>query len=374
MNSSEELYILNDDQKALVRDNGASMEFNALTKLVSNNPNADGRDKIGRSIKEFMVKEMDLKPVATKRTIKGEFVLTEYHRQTIESNIKSMKPLEMVKVLFPDMLNPTLLSSEGRAIYKYYKEIANDKVYDMWDEPVESQEYKPPINFQALVGRANAYIPNQTNPAKSAYDTNNLRPVEERHLRALFAYVKTARFRYQASIYDKKADRVLFESTFIRYTADKAAELTPEEVDQYIAAAGETLNTVKIQRRIDAMENLIDTLLDGIDDNGDRKRLSMTHVETVNVLRTKLTDSKKLTQSLIQSLAGSRAEKMENRIKQSSSIINLVDAWVQEESRIKLIKLGQREKEEDANEVNRLSSMEHVKVLIQGLTQLEASK
>lgn len=372
MNTNSPEIVLTNSQKDLIKENCYSLDFNELTKLISGDSEVDGRSSIGQIIKEYMA-SLGKEPVIPKRQIKGEFILTDHHRHFIETNAKEMRPIEMLKVLFPDILNPSMLCSQGRAIFKYFKEISVDKVYDMWDEPVESQEYKPPVNFQALVGRANAYIPNQINPSKQAFDINNLKSGEERNLRALFAYTKTARFRYQASIYDKKPDRTLFESTFMRYVVDKASELTPEEVDQYIAAAAETINTAKIQRRIDTMENIIDGLLDGIDDNGERKKLSMTHVETVNVLRTKLTDSKKLTHSIVESLAGSRAKRLDNKLASVANMLNLTDSWTQEESRLQLLAIGKMEKEQDANEVKRIKNMSDVKALIKGLSEAEGS-
>jgi hypothetical protein len=67
-----------------------------------------------------------------------------------------------------------------------------------------------------------------------------------------------------------------------------------------------------------------------------------------------------------------RSDRVKNQIKENASIINLVQMWKEEETRVKLLKLADLRKQAVKQEIERLTTMDEVKARILGLTDDEA--
>lgn len=366
---NEELPVLTDQQKSIIDQNWSTLNIRDLVRLVFANPSLDGRSNEGKAVKLYVASK-GREITTTKKVIKGDIELSEQQKLFIQMNASTMKALEMAKALFPEAEVKTLLSAEGRAVFKY-AQLINSEDVDFWDEPVETKEYRPPKTIPAMLGLANTYVQNQLDPTKDAYDFNNLKPYDEKCLRALLSYMKTTRVRYQAGLYDKKADRTLFESTFIRLTHDKP-DLSTGDVDMYVAAASELVNITREERKILKLEDQLDQILSG--EGEDRQRLSQAFVELLNQTRTKWDASKARYKGFMDSLESTRAKRNEHMIQKNQSVLNLLEAWQKDQqTREDIIAQGEREKEEDAAEVKRLTDMESIVALIAGHTKEEAS-
>lgn len=361
------LPVLTSEQIEIIEANWRK-DIGEITRLVFNDDSLDGRTNEAKVVKMYLVsKDREIK--TTKKVVKGDLELTDQQKMFIKMNAPSMKALEMTKALFPNKEITTLLGSEGRAVYKYAQELDKNHV-DFWDEPVESREYKSPRSVPQVLGLANSYISNQLDPSKEAYDFNNLRPFEEKCLRALQGFLRTIRFRYQASSYEKKADRILFESSFIRMTHDKP-DLSAADVDMYVAAAAEQVNITREERKILKLEEKLEEILDG--EGEERRALTQSFVELLNQTRTKWDASKARYKGFVDSLESTRAKRDETKIKQNQSVLNLLEAWQKsEETRNQIIAFGEKEKHEDKDEVKRLEKFEGVIALIAGHTRQEA--
>lgn len=365
--------ILFESQKRTIDEWYDKEDLGALTRRTFGNPKLDGRTNEGKAIKMYLAEKSEVVST-TKKIPVPEVILTDEQRKFIEDNIKEMKPLEMAKVLFPDANITTLLRAEGRAIYRHCKVVDRANI-DFWDEPVDSKEYRPPSTLQAVLGLTNSYVANPVDSTKSYYVHGNLRPYEEKSLRALQGYLKTTRFRYQAAQYDKKADRTLFESSFIRTTHDKP-DLSAADVDMYVAGAAEMVNITREERKILRLEDKLNAILGdgGDDEGGERQHLSQAFVELINQTRTKWDASKKRYQDIMGGLESTRAKRDEHKIQRSQSVLNLLEAWQKdEETRNDIIAFGVKEKMEDAQEVKRLTEMDGVIALIAGMTVREGS-
>lgn len=338
-----------------------------ITRAVFGDPMLDGRTNEAKAIKIYLASRGE-KMTTTKIPPKGEVKLTDHQKEFIRTNVEAMKPLEMAKILYPDRAITTLLSGEGRAVYKYAQEMHRDQV-DFWDEPVESKEYKGPTSIQGVLGLANTHVANNIDPTKDVYDYNNLRPYDLKCLRALQGYLRSVRFRYQASSYEKKADRTLFESSFVRSVHDKP-DLSSTDIDQYVLGAAEMVNIVREERKILRLEVKLDAMLDGDEEQG---RMTQAFVELLNQTRTKWDASKARYQKIMGDLESTRAKRDEHKTKRNESVLNLLEAWQKDEqTRNDIIAFGEREKAEDKDEVQRLSQMEGVIALIAGQTKTEA--
>jgi hypothetical protein len=201
-----------------------------------------------------------------------------------------------------------------------------------------------------------------------------MKPGQEKNLKALLSYMRNTKFILQASQYDKKADRDLFESTFVRFVQDKAADLVPEEVDMYVSAAAETVHVSQTERGIQKQEDMIEECLNDKDDkDGGKIRLSMSLVDSVNSLRDKLDKSKGRLKGLIESVSGSRSKRIDNKSNKDDHLGNLLALWSDPETRARLIELGLKEHEEDAKEYVRIRDAEDTWALIAGMDEDEAT-
>ncbi len=98
----------------------------------------------------------------------------------------------------------------------------------------------------------------------------------------------------------------------------------------------------------------------------------MTEVEQITQTRTKWDSAKARLKSLMEGLEGSRAKRLDAVKERNTSVLNLVDAWMNDpEWRADIIEIGKREKAEDAAEVIRLRGMDEVIALITGQSEEE---
>lgn len=368
--SLDNLPVLSEEQKAYVEAHWED-PIGDLAKHVSGDDKQDGRSFWGIAIKEYLAGKGKITKTS-KKVVKGDITLTEDQCRFVQNSHRTMKTMEMTRLLFPDGGKLSPLSREFKAVYRYTKDL-DDSDMDKWDEPVESQEYKPPGGMPSLIGRVNDFVTNPHDHTKARFDPNNLKPFDERNLRALIGFLRTVRFKNQASQYTKFADRELFESTFIRLTYDKASEVEPGEVELYIAVASKTISVTRLERRIEKLEEAWDASMSGEDDSEGKKRgSSMALAELINESHTKVGTYSKEIKSLIEDLDGKRSKRIDSRNNRNSSILSLFDAWIEEESRNDLIAIGMNEKDEDRAEIKRLKTTTDVMSLIAGHTEAEA--
>jgi len=367
---SQDLLDLTEEQKEqALQMSQEGMAIAQITKFIFKNEALDGRSIEGKTIKNLLAENgAEIKTTKFQKT-RSAFKLSEEQKEIILNNIDNVsKPMEMARLVLrlpPDKkIQP--LSFEYQAIFKFMQSINGDT--DKNEEPVEEKSYKPPIAIQHVIGKVNNYVkvPGQ---GKKAYDWNNLTKGDRLNLDTLVGYMNTERFVYQASQYIKKIDRILFESNFIRYTHNKP-DLTEEEVDQYIALCEEIVVSVSQSRRKIRLEDEIDNVLD----SEEGKRLSMVIVEAIKDAKKGIEDSKKRQADLHKSLSGTRHDRLKGKMDRNSSILNLLEAWQDEQKRNQIIQIGKREKREDEDEVERLSKMDDIVCLIAGMTKKEASR
>lgn len=161
-------------------------------------------------------------------------------------------------------------------------------------------------------------------------------------------------------------DRELYESSFIRYTHDKS-DLTQEEVDQYIVLSGETVIASNIQRRVEHLQGLLD---DAANDTEGR-RISMALVESINTAQNEYHQSVNRQHKLLDDLKQKRSTRLKNQLDENASILNLVEAWKEEDSRKKMIALAETRKQAIAEEIKNITSMDEIKARVLGLTEEE---
>jgi hypothetical protein len=363
--------ILSKDQQELAKslwNQGGKDKKDDLTLLNIAKTVAPNCEDLDRRSEEFkavrhLLTVLKLKTSGGRDYEKIEINLTEDQKEYIKTNSLESN-LELAQNIFRS--KTIAVSSKKYIAVKKYKEYllkgaveeaSSSGVSAENEESSENQQaYSPPDSIAQLATRVNFYISN----TYSKQRTNR----QQKNLDSLFAYLKTYRFIHQINTYTSDVDRKLFESSFIRYTFDKA-DLTQEEVDQYIVLCTEVVISANIQRTIQTMQEQIAVELDS------GEKIPMTLVEAVNSARTEYNQCVGRQQKLLNDLKVKRSERISKQVKENASILNLVQLWKDEESRKEMIKMADMRREVLKTEINKLSSMDDVKARIFGLTEQE---
>ena len=322
--------------------------------------NADGRTKEGRIVKEFLSSRNMTARSLHDYVPKEKIELTEEHKEYIVNNAGMMKGYEIARVIFKDS-SLSHVSQEARTINEFIK--ASDTEIEVafnQEEGVVENEYKAPRTFTATMHKINRYVLDGINKEK-------ITAKQKVDIQSLIGYLNTYRFCYQINSYDGDVSRDLFESSFVRYTYDKN-DLAQEEIDQYILLSAEVVIASTIQRRVEHLQRLLDDTAN----NTEGARISMSLVEAINTAQNEYNQCVNRQQKLLGDLKQKRSDKLNKRISNNASILNLVEAWKDEESRKQMIGLANRQKENLKGEVEKLADMDELKCRILGLSKDEA--
>lgn len=359
---SEEIILLTEEQQLKLLTEWNNRPNNPpslveLVKLAFDREDLDGRSKEGKAVKTFLASRQIRPKKSHEYQAKGLLELNAEQKEYISNNCHTMTGLEMARILFK---NETLtnLSQETRTILEYMKTIPNIIKFNSLDtENIATEEYRPPKSEERTIAKINKYI-------LDGIDKNKLTHKHKKEINSLIGYMNTFRFCHQINLYDDEKDRELFESSFVRYTYDKS-DLTQEEVDQYIVLSTEVVISSNIQQTINVLQNQIDM---AIQEDG---KIPMALVEASNTARKEYNDCVNRQQKLLNDLKVKRSERLSKQVKETASIINLVQMWKEEESRQKLIKMAEMRKQVIEKEIDRLSSMDDVKCKILGISKDE---
>ena len=317
----------------------------------------DGRSLYGKAVTAALVNR-DIKPASGhdyKRKRKVE--LTDEQREFVDNNVALMSGVEIAKIVFRDD-SLTNLHQETKAVFEYIRSLPSELIGVNQNENA-TDGYKPPKTFVTTLARINKYVNPQIDKAK-------ITPRNRKGIEACMSYMNAYRFIHQASTYGTNTERELFESSFVRYTYDKS-DLTQEEVDQYIVLSTEVVISSNIQIRI----NRLSTMLDNIADDTDGRRISMGLSDAISSAQTEYNQCVNRQQKLLDDLKEKRSKRLSKQQQDSASILNLVEAWKEEETREKMVNLAELRKQSVKGEVSRISSMDEIKARIMGISEDE---
>lgn len=352
------LPVLTDDQKKIIEANW-QLEIGDLTRLTFGNPALDRRSVECKAVKQYLAQINRVAPPSLSgqtETIRLKPEQCEY----VQANYKNATPLEMACALFN---NPHLLisSPECRATTDFCRQL--DPSFRK-DEEVVVNEYEPPKNQKQLIDKVNRYAINPRHDGQPIYDSDKLSSQDKKQIQALLWYMQTPTFRVEASKHNRKLDRELFESTFIRLVWNKA-DLLAEEYQQYVMATSETIKQMQIERMATKLDERVNTMLEN-----PGAALKMADVELLNSVREKSNASMAKIAAFIKALVGERAKRQEAKIAGTASLHNLVSAWAKEDERRKIIQMNARkEKAALKQEVQRMSDMDGLKAEIFGINR-----
>ena len=353
---------LTQDQKSRITTEWNSKKDNPppLLELIKiaypDREDLDGRSKEGRLVKDFLAEQGIKARAAHEYQAKDLIDLTEEQKEYIKNNLSSMTGLEIGKILFKnDRLSN--LHQEIRTINDYIKTLESQESIQAFDSESNNlvTKWTPPKTFAATANKVVKFVPNSINKDK-------ITPRDKRNVNALMGFLSTYRFAHHVNSLQTEVDRILFESSFVRYTYDKW-DLTQEEIDQYIVLASEVVISSNISRRIEHLQNMLD---DTANDTEGR-RISMGLVEAISSRQTEYNQSINRQTKLLESLKLKRSERLKRAGESNVSILNLVELWKEEDGRKQLIGLAEARKKIINDEVKNLSSIDEIKAKMMGI-------
>lgn len=362
---SEDKVTLTPEQEKLIldafagKDNKNLPSISDLVRLAFPTcQDVDGRSKEGRAVKILLATKGLKASTKTVYNPKEKIELDEPQKEFIRNNKDSTTPLDMAKTLFRNDLL-TNLNNETRAVAEYVRslESANNIAENPADD-VPADDYRPPRTIPGALQRVDKYV------FGHGILKDQMTAQQKAGLDALLSYLNTFRFVNQINLYESQNARDLFESSFVRYTYDKP-DLTEEEVDQYINVSHDNVAMASTQRRMERLSVMLDTVATNNAD--DRARISMSLVEAINNLSTELNQVAKRQQGLLGDLKQKRSDRIAEQRSANASILNLVQLWKEEKSRLKFIHLAEARKQVVKKAANELAGMEEIKARLMGI-------
>ena len=328
--SNEQKFALTSVRDRFLAGEDVDISLMHLIQDVAGFTGKDGRSKEGRAVKAYL-SEIDFNAIPASEYQKVDKPeLSDEQKEFIRNHRGTMKYVEMSRIIFGDE-TLTSLSAETRMVTEYCKSLEGED-FEAPEEDQERFEYKPPKHPDRVLSRVNKFIHD------SGIDKDKITPRQKKNLEKLMGYLHTFRFVHQISNYEHETERELFESSFVRYTHDKA-DLTQEEVDQYIVLSGEVVIASNIQRRVGRLQRLLD---DTAYDNEGR-RISMSLVEAISTAQNEYNSCVNRQHKLLSDLKQKRSDRLSKQVQENASILNLVETWKEEESRKELIKMAEGE-------------------------------
>jgi hypothetical protein len=314
----------------------------------------NGLNKEGRLIKKFLI-EHDLKPkTKTEYTPKGLLPLTDEQKEYIKNNL-NMKNHELAQVIWERPLLAST-SQEARTIGAYRDELrrSGEVVNDLGEET--TREYSPPKTIDRACARINKNVTGVN------YDYKKLTPTQNKHVKALISNLNSYRFSHHMALIENPSDKTLFENTFIRYIYDKP-DLTQEDLDQYLMLASEAVSESSIRRTIGMLEREQERIMEA------EEKMNMVIVENIKNSRDELKACIKTQQSLFKGLDVERSKRLTERIGPQFTLLNIVEAMKNEETRAKMVAEAEKRNEKLKGEIKRLSDMDGLVASFWGLDE-----
>ena len=147
--------MLNDEQKQLIKNNyKAISDLTRLTQMVSGDEKLDGRSKIGRAIRKFMVQE-GLNYETSQHQKVEEIILTDEEKEFLDSHAgQNMSSIQLAELLWPNK-EIKKLSKEQRVIADYVKNNHPDFIRS--DESALGTKYSPPKALSRSIKKINDF-------------------------------------------------------------------------------------------------------------------------------------------------------------------------------------------------------------------------
>ena len=343
---------LTEEQKQLIKNNyKAISDLTRLTQMVSGDDTLDGRSKIGRAIRKFMV-EQGLNYETSSYQKVEEIILTNEEKEFLDSYAgQNMSSIQLAELLWPDR-EIKKLSKEQRVVADYVKNHHPDFVRA--DENALGLKYSPPKAMSRSIKKINDF-------AGKNLDEGKLAMQDRKCVEALMGSLSSPRFVQVINNYPSLEDRELFEAEFVRCVWDKP-DLTTDEINLYINVCMDYINLKHIEQQ-KAKLNMM------FDDAQDQQEFTIRLTEILKTKSEEYNQCASRMDKLITKLNGDRAKRVASRQSQNASILNIVQLFQEEEERKIMIQMAEMQKEIISQEADELESMSEWKSRVLGVAK-----
>ena len=334
-----------------------------LVKLISNGTEIDGRSKVGQEIKYFLsTRNLRAKATSDDDRKTDKIILTEEDKTYIINNISTNSSLDIAKTIFKNQ-SLTNLNAETRVVNEFVKNLNTKVIYGGKEAigEIPTEDFEPPKTLDKALKKINEYV-------TYVNGVSNLNAQQKKHVEKLIEYLHTYSFIRLMNTYDSQYDRKTCEDAFIRYTYDKP-DLTQEEIDQYVELSNHIVQGYKIQRRSETLQKQLELITSN---DAENMKISMGLVEAIGKASTEYHQCLDRRKKLLESLTQKRSARLDSQIKDTASILNLIQMWKNEEERQELLKIAELEQKNIADEVERLSSISEIKARLMGFPKNKA--
>lgn len=344
-------YVLSDEEKAKVIaawDGGATKIKDIVTAACG--ARFDLRSAKAAAVRDFLAQRgvSPALPPAPKVV-----VLTEDQKATVASMATTTRPLEIARLIFKNQ-RLTSTSLECRVV---------KECYDMLDVPDKlSQDesltsYHPPANESQAINRVNRYVLEAIDPAKPSQRQRD-------GVQKLIRFMRTQRFLQEVGLLKTQAERLLFESSFVRFCYDKP-DLTEEEIDLYINVCVDIISYKRMQAELNQLTEARDSAIE------DDQKIPMAIVDSIGKLRSDMDDCIKRQQNTLKDLNGKRGDRLKEIYSNNSSVLSLIHTFQEKDKRDKILMLIEARQAAVLGEADRLATMDDLCVEVLGINKSE---
>ena len=341
---------LTEQQKQLIKNNYKSIsDLTRLTQMVSGDETLDGRSKIGRAIRKFMVAEGLDYATSTHQKV-DDIVLSEQEKEFLDSYAgQNMSSIQLAELLWPNK-EIKKLSKEQRVIADYIKNHHPDFVKS--EESALGTKYSPPKALSRSIKKINDF-------AGKDLDESRLQMQDKKCAETLMTSLSSPRFLQVINSYTSQEDRELYEAEFVRSVWDKP-DLTSDEINLYINVCMDYINLKHIEQQ-KAKLNLM------FDDAQDQQEFTIRLTEILKTKSEEYNQCASRMDKLITKLNGDRAKRVASRNQQTASILNIVQLFQEQEEREIMVKMAEMQKQIIKKEADEIESMTDWKSRVLGV-------
>jgi uncharacterized protein YukE len=341
---------LTDEQKDfLAKSFPTNPDLNKLTKECFCNEELDGRSAEGRAVREFL-SSSGLEYSTTQRMPQRCDELTETQKEFIlQRATEGLSSFEIAKQVWPDVEIKNL-SKEVRAVLACIRAVNPDWVHGT--ESALFTRYSPPKAASKVI--------------KKIYDSTGIQLEEERmhkrhkdYVDKLLINLSNSRFCTIMNGFESHDSRKLFEEEFIRLTWDKP-DLTADEVTLYMNVCKDVVMLENISKNLAKLHKMFE-------ETEEQNELSVRLAETIKAKSKEYHDSEGRIESLIKRLQGDRSARLAKRHESSASILNLVQAFMEEEERQIMLNIVEKQKLLIDKEAQMIESLPEFKARVLGI-------
>jgi len=317
----------------------------------------DGRSGEAKAVKKFLAEKHIKARVSYEYQPKATIELSEEAKEYIINHCSSMTAVEIARVLF-NKKDLTILHNESRTVTNFIKTLESKILYQN-PSIIPETNYRPPKTIKQSMDLVNKYILNCLDPKIAEKDAKI-----QNCLKSLVRFCHMYRFVVIINNFSSAMDRELFEASYVRFIWNKP-DLTEEELDAYVNLCCDIVNYTNMQRELDGLKEMRDQCLN----DTDGKRISLSIVESITSIRKEMDDNQKRQNKLMENLQGKRNERLDFKVKENASILQLIEAWRDEQERQRLIRFAEDRKKSVKEEIQRMDTLDQFKCEIFGLNR-----